>query len=79
MKITVIRRKLGKEKADGQAWHSDRLIEIDPRLTPENELETIIHEVAHIVFPDMTEDDVIRLSVATKNVLWKDGFRKCRV
>lgn len=79
MKIRVIRRKLGKEKADGQAWHADKLIEIDPRLTPKNELETIIHEVTHIVFPQMTEEEVCRHAVATVNVLWKEGFRKCRV
>jgi hypothetical protein len=79
MKIKVVRRKLGKEKADGQAWHSDRLIEIDPRLTPKNELETIIHEATHIVFPEMSEADVTRHGEAVASVLWKEGFRKCRL
>lgn len=76
MKIQVIRRKLGKEKADGLAWESRRTIEIDPRLKPKRELEILIHESLHILFPGATEAEIQRAGLSVCNVLWKEGFRK---
>lgn len=76
MKIQVSRRKLGKERAHGLAWQHLKKIEIDPRLTPKKELEILIHEAAHIVFPTMAEKDAEKLGVNIGRVLWKEGYRK---
>ena len=54
----VIERKLGKHKAVGLAWQEDGIIEIDPRQKPKEYLSTLIHEAAHIIYPDWDEKDV---------------------
>jgi hypothetical protein len=76
MKITVARRKLGKYRAHGLAWQHSKTIEVDLRLTPRKELEILIHEAGHLVFPDMPEKHVERLGAIIAKVLWKEGYRK---
>lgn len=75
---TVIERKLGREKADGLAWHykGDKLIEIDPRLSPQDYMETLIHEKLHLMFPKMTEKQVLANSRKLQKFLWKYEFRR---
>jgi hypothetical protein len=69
----IIRRKLGRERAHGQA---DEYVEIDPRLKGAKELEIIIHECAHIEFPDQDEDKIERLGIRLAKTLWREGYRK---
>jgi hypothetical protein len=76
MKIIVARRKLGKERSCGLAWQHLNKIEIDTRLTPRKELEIMVHEVSHLVFPKMPEEDVERLGKIVSKVLWQQGYRK---
>ena len=47
--ISVVHRKLGKEKARG-LYHDGGLIEIDPRLPAKEYLEVLIHEYLHHEF-----------------------------
>lgn len=85
-KITVRYRKLGKEGAVGLAWGhtndgkwtSSGLIEIDPRQSEEEEMDTAAHEVLHTEYPDLSEEAVERGAGAIKAVLWKLGFRKLK-
>jgi len=77
MQITIIERKLGREKAMGQAYKDDGLIEIDPRQSAQDYLETVVHEVMHVVFPAMSEDDVTNSSKIIGQALWEVGYRKC--
>lgn len=72
-RIKVVRKKLGREKIWGQAHD---YIELDSRLKGKKELEIIIHEATHILFPDAEEDEVIRTSVMLTNTLWNEGYRK---
>jgi len=74
--IRVVKKKLGRERADGQAWKEDRLIEIDPRLKDKEYLLTIIHETLHVVFPEYIEEEIHSRSIEVTAVLWKDGFRR---
>lgn len=76
MKIKVVRKKLGRQKALGQAWKDEKLVEIDPRLSPKRALEVLIHEVVHCVHPEMPEDAVDRTGMIVGNILWKEGYRK---
>jgi len=73
--IKVIHKKLGREKALGQAWTDNRVIEIDERITGKEYLDTVIHEVTHCQFPKMPEITVNARSTELANILWDLGFR----
>jgi hypothetical protein len=73
--MKVVRRKLGKEKADGLAHIDDNTIEIDERLKGKYRLEITIHEALHILYPTDSETAIIRKSKRLTNVLWKQGYR----
>jgi hypothetical protein len=72
----VITRKLGRERADGQAHKHNGVIEIDSRLKGKRLLETLIHETMHIINPFFTEEAVEAYSKEMTRVLWNSGFRK---
>lgn len=72
-KIKIIRRKLGREKIWGQAHDH---IELDSRLKGKKELEIILHEAMHILFPEQEEEEVIKKSILLTNTLWYEGYRK---
>ena len=55
-KLILKERKLGRERASGQAYPDDGLIEIDPRLTPRQWLSTLIHEAVHMALVKGTID-----------------------
>jgi hypothetical protein len=74
-KPVLIERKLGRERAAGQA-HSDGLIEIDPRQRARDRLDTIIHEASHIALPDASERDVARMARVAARLLWRDRWRR---
>lgn len=73
--IPITYRKLGKEKAFGMA-HSEGVIEIDERLKGKKQLEIIIHESIHILFPRLSENKTIEQSIILTNTLWKQGYRR---
>lgn len=75
-KIKVVDKKLGREKAWGQAYKGEDFVEIDPRMKSKARLKVLIHELLHIVFPDMSETAVDQASVRIGNTVWDDGYRK---
>ena len=68
------RVKLGRQKLHGLADEYPLLI--DSRLTGKKELEIIIHESWHYLFPEMKEELVQRMSIVMTNTLWHEGYRK---
>lgn len=72
--ISVKFGKLGKHKADGLAYIENRKIVIDMRLTGVELLETILHEVAHVQQPDLSEEAILEYSKETAEILWKIGY-----
>ncbi len=72
--ISVKFGKLGKHKADGLAYIENRKILIDMRLTGVELLETILHEVAHVQQPDLSEEAILEYSKETADILWKIGY-----
>lgn len=75
-KLKVIERKLGRERAWGQAVSGEFLIEIDPRQAPKEYLDTIIHEALHIIEPDWEEYKVCRTSRQLSALVWEMGYRR---
>ena len=74
MKIRIIYKKLGKEKAHGIAC-SDGEILIDSRLKGKKRLEIINHELLHYLFPELEEEEIVEKSVILTNTLWFEGYR----
>ena len=74
--MKVVYRKLGKERADGQALIEDGIIEIDPRLKGRRKMEVLIHEAIHLLNPDFSETKVVEQGRRIANLLWKQHFRQ---
>lgn len=77
-KIKVRERNLGREKCDGLAWQDDALVEIDPRQTEQDRLDTLLHESLHILIPKLNEMQVRGLSKRLAPLIWEDGWRRVR-
>ena len=76
MRIRVVEKKLGRERALGQCFHGENVIEIDPRQGERERLDTLIHEVIHLAKPDLVEEEVIRVSNILTKQVWKCGYRR---
>lgn len=74
--VKVIWRKLGKERAWGQATIGKGLVEVDPRLGAKRQLEVLIHEVTHLAHPSMSEAEVDRTGKMICKVLWAQDYRR---
>jgi hypothetical protein len=77
------RRIPKKENALGMAYNdkfnnADKygLIEIEKRQTPLNILDTEIHELIHMKYPEMPEQSVLKMGTYLAKNLWKLGYRK---
>ena len=73
MSIEVKYKKLGRHRAYGIA---DEHIILDTRLKGKKHLEILIHEALHILFPELTEDEVVTKSILLTNLLWSESYRK---
>lgn len=74
--MKVVYRKLGKEKAWGQALIEDNTIEIDPRLRARKKMQILIHEALHILNPEWSESKVIEQSTKLAKLLWSQHYRE---
>lgn len=74
-RITMRRRKLGKERAVGLA-HPDGLIEVDPRERGKDLLDTTLHEAIHVCLPNATEEHVEQMAGLLADLLWRDHWRR---
>jgi hypothetical protein len=79
-KLKVVTRKLGKHRAWGLYWQSWRnsapLIELDERMEPDHQFDTLIHESLHHIFPDMPEAEVAEKATTLFKILWEQNYRK---
>lgn len=71
----VVRKKLGRYNAYAQ-YHSNGLIEIDPKFKGKKELILMIHEYLHSLNPNWEEDEIIEYSESIAAFLWKHEYRK---
>jgi hypothetical protein len=75
----VVYRKLGREHAHARIIFVDDVIEIDPRQTAIQEMDSIIHEVLHRAEPTFSESRVIRLARQIRDVMWDQNYRKVKM
>lgn len=84
-RIKVIWRKLGREQALGTverkrpASDSVHRITIDPRQKEKEMLDTMVHELLHIIVPKWEEAQIARVSRAVAANLWRQGYRRVRL
>ena len=77
-KIKVIDKKLGRQKAVGQAYTDARVIEVDPRQRSKNYLDTLIHEMLHVYCPDWSESKVTKTANEMTDIIWQKNFRRIK-
>ena len=75
-KIKVVKKKLGRNKAWGLAYKEKGEVHIDERLKGKDLLDTLIHELIHILQPDLIEEKVEFLGTQLAEHLWDQGYRK---
>jgi hypothetical protein len=74
--IKIVDRKLGREAAAGLNHFDSPLVEIDPRQTSFDRLDTLIHEVLHKLFPYRSEDCILHAGTTIAKAVWKDRYRR---
>lgn len=74
--VTIVYRKLGRERARGQWLESALTIEIDPRLKGEEHLEVLIHESLHCLLDFLSEEAVDAYAKNMARLVYADGYRK---
>lgn len=77
--MIVINKKLGREKARGQAHCDDNIIEIDSRLKRKEHLEILIHEALHLLNSSWSETKIILHSKKLATVIWKEKYRRAEI
>ena len=77
-KIKVIDKKLGRQKAVGQAYTDAKVIEIDPRQKSKNYLDTLIHELLHVYNPEWSETKVSKTANEITDIIWKKNYRRIK-
>ena len=74
--LTIVYRKLGREKARGQYCEATATIELDERLKGEEHLEVLVHESMHALQPHHEESIVERDAKNLATILWAEGYRR---
>ena len=77
-KIKVIDKKLGRQKALGQAYTDAKVIEVDPRQKSKNYLDTLIHEMLHVYNPDWSESKVSKTANEMTDIIWQKNYRRIK-
>lgn len=67
-------KKLGHRKAWGVAEFDE--IWIDPATMGRKRLEIYIHETLHVIFPNLSEDEVVESSKELTRILWGQNYRQ---
>ena len=77
-KIKVTHKKLWREQCVGTADFSTFEIEIDPRQSSKQYLDTLIHEMLHLYNPDWSETRVLETANEMTRVIWNEKYRRIK-
>jgi hypothetical protein len=73
-KIRIIEKRM--RVYHGYAFPNKLRIEIRTNQTPVEYLGTLVHELLHIAFPDMSETKIDAIARMITFHLWKQGYRR---
>ena len=74
--VKVIRRKLRRERAYGQAFTETKVVEIEERRKRKSSLRDLVHELLHVAFPEKSERQIIKAERLIGDSLWDENYRK---
>lgn len=70
-KVKVYRKNLSKDRVVGYAYSgSEPYIEIDPNQSDREYFLTCVHELCHILLPDLSEKQIIKIEKTFGQTLW---------
>jgi hypothetical protein len=75
-RIKIVYKNLSKRHVWGLADTDKSTVELHTTLKGKKHLEILTHETLHILLPQYTEEEIVRISTNLTQVLWKDGYRK---
>lgn len=64
------------KKAWGYADLDKKEIIMDRALHGKKHMEILIHEVSHLLLPDASEEEIVRISIYITNTLWQQKYRR---
>lgn len=64
------------KKVWGYADLTTREIHIDKKANGKKHMEILIHEMTHLLLPEASEEDVVRISIYITNTLWQQKYRR---
>lgn len=73
-RIKVVYKKLKNNY--GFSHIDKKFIEVDKDIKGKKQLEIILHESLHIIYPEREEAFIIEESITLTNTLWHEGFRR---
>ena len=59
----------------GYAYPYDNRVEVEERLKGKKQMEIILHECMHVLFPKADEVEIEKKSAMLTNTLWHEGYR----
>jgi hypothetical protein len=62
----------------GYAYPDKKLVEITPNLSDRQYLDTLIHEILHVLYPEASETKISRHASTITHHIWKKGYRKLK-
>ena len=79
-KISILVEKLGRERVGGHkvlglAYKYDKKIRLEFNQKPKSFQNTLIHEVLHMVRPELSEEAITETADTIADILWKCGYR----
>lgn len=74
--ITIKFKKLGKNKALGLAFKEEKIIYLDPKLKGKDFINVLTHELCHLLFPYLIEEEIDNAANVISNILHKYGVVK---
>lgn len=81
LKLKVFNKPIyDTDKCVGQCWPFTRkhIIEIDPRQSPKDYMDTLIHEALHELMPRKPEAFILKAGTTIANLLWRLGYRRVK-
>ena len=75
-KPTIRNKNIAEKDVLGYALTDDFEIEIDPRQTSREYLNTLIHEMLHCFLPDLSEQAIIKMSNIITEKIWARRYRR---
>lgn len=76
VRVSVVEKDLSGDKALGISYPGLRLIEIHEKQCESERMDTLIHELLHLMRPSWSEKEVIRVANYLTRHLWAQGYRR---